>query len=126
MLAHRFAWLLTYGTQPSGLLCHICDNRKCVRPEHLFEGSPGDNTQDARSKGRLASGESHGRRKLTKRQVARIRESAEPTKSLSRRFGVSERHIRDLRAGKYWQPPPGGRKPGEAPRFPVFLGWRED
>lgn len=24
------------------------------------------------------------------------------------------------------QPPPGGRKPGEAPRFPVFLGWRED
>ncbi len=24
------------------------------------------------------------------------------------------------------QAPPGGRKPGEAPRFPVFLGWRED
>ncbi len=24
------------------------------------------------------------------------------------------------------QPPPGGRKPGEAPRFPVFLGFRED
>lgn len=24
------------------------------------------------------------------------------------------------------QPPPGGRKPTEAPRFPVFLGWRED
>lgn len=24
------------------------------------------------------------------------------------------------------QPPPGGRKPGEAPRFPVFLGWRVD
>lgn len=24
------------------------------------------------------------------------------------------------------QPPPGGRKPGEAPRFPVFLGWRAD
>lgn len=24
------------------------------------------------------------------------------------------------------QPPPGGRKSGEAPRFPVFLGWRED
>lgn len=24
------------------------------------------------------------------------------------------------------QPPPGGRKPGQAPRFPKFLGWRED
>jgi DNA ligase 1 len=24
------------------------------------------------------------------------------------------------------QPPPGGRQPGEKPRFPVFLGWRED
>jgi DNA ligase-1 len=24
------------------------------------------------------------------------------------------------------QPPPGGRKPGEAPRFPVFKGFRDD
>lgn len=24
------------------------------------------------------------------------------------------------------QPPPGGRKAGEAPRFPVFLGWRDE
>lgn len=25
-----------------------------------------------------------------------------------------------------YQPPPGGRKPGEAPRFPVFLGFRDE
>jgi hypothetical protein len=26
--------------------CHHCDNKRCVRPDHLYEGTPKDNTRD--------------------------------------------------------------------------------
>lgn len=36
-------------------MCHHCDNPKCVRPDHLFLGSPKDNVDDMWRKGRAAS-----------------------------------------------------------------------
>lgn len=54
--AHRAAWTLTNGPIPDGLwVLHKCDNRVCVRPDHLFLGDRRDNTLDAASKGRIST-----------------------------------------------------------------------
>lgn len=51
--AHRAAWEISFGPILKGLqVCHKCDNRTCVRPDHLFLGTISDNIKDMVKKGR--------------------------------------------------------------------------
>lgn len=53
LLAHRVAWELEHGPIPNGMLvCHRCDTPPCANHEHLFLGTPADNTRDRDQKGR--------------------------------------------------------------------------
>ncbi len=54
--AHRLAWLFTFNDLPADLgVLHKCDNMLCVRPSHLFLGTPKQNTADMIAKGRRGS-----------------------------------------------------------------------
>lgn len=53
VLAHRAAYEAFCGAIPAGLMvCHRCDVRSCINPEHLFLGCAQDNQADKARKSR--------------------------------------------------------------------------
>lgn len=51
--AHRWAYsFFIQPIEPGKMICHHCDNRKCVNPFHLFQGTAKDNALDMMGKNR--------------------------------------------------------------------------
>jgi hypothetical protein len=107
MGAHRFSWELVNGPIPNGFFaCHRCDVRACVNPDHIFLGTPKDNQQDMRKKGRSTAGDRHGMAKLTAAEVRSIREEfidkyGEQVK-LAQKYGVHKATIHAIVRGVNW------------------------
>jgi hypothetical protein len=92
--AHRYSWVLKFGPVPDGLfVCHRCDNRSCVNPDHLFLGTAKDNMVDASDKMRMSHGEHHHETTLTEEMVTALRAeyatTGKSTRDLAQEFGIS-------------------------------------
>ncbi|RWA81464.1 MAG: HNH endonuclease [Mesorhizobium sp.] len=108
--AHRVAWMLIHGPIPRGeghhgiCVCHSCDNRRCVNPDHLFLGTQQQNINDQIRKGRFADrkGRSNGRSVLTEEQVISIREDSRNCRQLAKIYGVWPTTIERIRSKDLW------------------------
>lgn len=100
VLAHRLSWMLQHGDIPDGLLVlHKCDNRRCVRPDHLFLGTNLDNSRDKASKGR-------GTHRLTESDVRAMRrqyrDGGVSTPQLAEEFGVGVTTVAHIIHRRTW------------------------
>ncbi len=96
--AHRISYELAYGPIPKGkLVCHRCDNPRCVKPKHLFLGTHKDNLQDMVNKGRSNYGSRNGRARLNEGMVASIRNSPLTNGQEAYWWGVTEVLISRIR-----------------------------
>jgi len=63
-IAHRASYFAFIGDIPDGFdVCHTCDVRDCINPDHLFTATHAVNMNDLKIKGRMPSGESCWRSK---------------------------------------------------------------
>lgn len=89
--AHRASYTIYKGSIPNGLVVrHLCNNRKCVNPEHLETGTQKDNVRDCITAGRRANirGESNPMSKITQADADEIRQWRE--------FGYTQQSIGDV------------------------------
>ena len=111
--AHRVSYALHVGDVTDGMhVCHSCDNRRCIRPSHLFLGTPADNMHDKERKGRgtkppTRRGPDNNKTKLTATDVLAIRRDyslGQVTQyELASRYGVSQPAIQSIIKRRNWK-----------------------
>ena len=101
--AHRYAYHYFNGDlEPRAVIRHSCDNRRCVNPAHLSQGTHVDNVKDRVERNRSAKGVDNGRSKLTEDEVRHIRQAVGSNELLARTYGVDKTTIRLIRTHQTW------------------------
>ena len=110
--SHRLSWILANPTYrkliTKDFICHKCDNRKCVNPNHLFLGNNSINIKDCYDKGRMIMpmgnrftiGEEPINKSYSKELLIEVLDyrkthSNETLKSIAIKFGIKYQALRD-------------------------------
>jgi hypothetical protein len=96
MLAHRYVAQCKGDDITGKVVTHICDNRLCVRPSHLYTATQQYNMIDMMKKNRKST------TKLTIDAVKDIRSQRISRKEFAILYGVSYCTIGDVQRGNVW------------------------
>ena len=114
--AHRVSFEIYKGSSPDKMcVCHTCDVRECVNPDHLFLGSHSENFADMRRKGRnrpppktnpcSSRGARNINSRLNETDVLHIKRFLAEGKSpfqIAKVFSISKSTIYDIKKGSCW------------------------
>lgn len=105
---HRYLFPIFHGEIKDGLcILHKCDNRACINPEHLRQGTDAENTLDKIKNGNLRIGEDHGTAKLTAADVRHIREMWESgiytQVGIGKMYQISSAHVCAITKRRFWK-----------------------
>ena len=104
---HRHMYEKYKGEIPNGLLiCHKCDNPSCINPDHLFVGTPKENSEDMVMKGRSnpprLTGEMIGTSKLKISQIIDIRKDNRLQREIAKDYGIAQCHVSRIKLHQTW------------------------
>lgn len=111
-LAHVIAFKLANPERIIGTkcVCHKCDNKICINPNHLFLGTRIENNKDRDLKGRNVSvcGSKNGMSKLNEKRVREIKNTLKyydfkSFAELGRKYGVRWQTIQAIAKGRTWK-----------------------
>lgn len=120
--AHRLAYMTWKGPIPrEAFICHTCDVKCCINPDHLYIGDLLTNACDAVNRKRYKTGNQHMRRiaperwpsgsrhhkaKLTEEQVRGIRRDLAQgitQTAIAKRLGVDQTTISNIALWRTWR-----------------------
>jgi hypothetical protein len=93
---HRLIYELLHGEDISGkVVMHLCDNKKCLNPEHLKVGTFGENNSDRSVKDRSY-------RVIKSDLVNMVKAFGAETSNaeVARQIGIDPRRVSEIRTGK--------------------------
>ena len=106
--AHRVAYELYVGHIPDGMqICHKCDVKLCVNPDHLFVGTRQDNMNDMVQKRRWQrenhpKAEKNGNAKLTISIANEIRDDPREYRKIAKSYGIGTSTVCRIKRGVSW------------------------
>ena len=111
-MAHRLSYTAFKGRIPDGLcVCHHCDVKHCINPDHLFLGTQKDNIQDMFKKGRqpnpaIIQGEKNSQAKLTEKDIYAIfylRKKNQTGQQIADIFNISKMQVSRILNKQRWK-----------------------
>lgn len=75
---------------------HKCDNPRCINPLHLEKGTPADNMEDKRIRGRAA-------KKLTQEKATAIYNDPRSNRKIAADYGVCHATVGEIKRGLIWR-----------------------
>lgn len=105
--AHRLSYMHFVGEIiGDNVIMHLCDNKLCVNPHHLKQGTQLENIKDRQAKNRMAKGSRINGSRLTDIQVMAMRDaikSGHRIKETSEYFKIKPANCSRIVNGFYWK-----------------------